>query len=263
VLKITEPPKDSLVKGTIRHEATDKANKQEKQIITSINKEDNKEEISNKYLQEYSKILQETVQKNKELLRKVKLALTDAYDQAWQHFKNQAELRAENAYNFKKQTGLHGQELWQKLTPKIKSEIRIESQKLGLKGIIDIIEVFRNNLVPLELKTGKAPKEGVWPGHKIQLAAYMLLLSEKYGTSVKEGYIEYLDIKEKREIIMNPMLAEEVTKTTEEAKQLLKSKEIPDICDNENKCEACGIKQKCHNKEFLAERQKLLNRTTL
>ena len=262
VLRIVEPPKDSLVKGSIRHQATDKANKQEKQIITTIKEEDGQTEILDKYVKEYSKILRETIHKNGENLRKVRLTLIDAYNQAWRHFKNQAELRAENVSKFKKETGLSGQELWQKLTPKIKSEIRIESQKLGLKGIIDVLEVFRDNLVPLELKTGKAPQEGVWPGHKIQLAAYMLLLSEKYSTNIKEGFIEYLDTKEKREIIMNPLLAEEVIQTTTEVKELLKNKQIPEICDNENKCAACGLKQQCYDNELLNQRTQLLNRTT-
>lgn len=262
VLKFAEPPKDSLVKGSIRHQATDKANKQEKTIIISIQEKDGNEEILNKYTKEYSKILHETINKNKENLRKVKLTQIDAYDQSWQHFKNQAQIRAENVYQFKKQTKLFGQELWQKLTPKIKSEIRIESQKLGLKGIIDVLEVFRDKLIPLELKTGKTPKEGVWPGHKIQLAAYMLLLSEKYNTPIKEGFIEYLDTKEKREITMNPMLAEEVINITKEVKEMLKSTQIPNINISENKCATCGLKQQCYNKELLNQRIMLLNRTT-
>jgi len=50
--------------------------------------------------------------------------------------------------------------------PILISEQRIGSDKLQLKGIVDRIEVYENGYVPVELKTGKIPKEGVWPGHR-------------------------------------------------------------------------------------------------
>ena len=46
------------------------------------------------------------------------------------------------------------------------------------------MEIYENGYVPIELKTGKMPKEGVWPGHKVQIAAYSMLIEEKFKTEV-------------------------------------------------------------------------------
>lgn len=262
VMRIVEPPKESLIKGKIRHQAIDEANKAEERIVTSIKQEEGIEEIQKKYVMEYSRILRETIVKNKESLRKVKLPLIEAYKFIWEFFKNQAEMRAENVHRFKKENNMSGTQLWEKLTPKIKSEIKIESQNLGLTGIVDVLEVFTENIVPLELKTGKTPKEGIWPGHKIQLAAYMMMLSEKFNKEIKNGYVNYLDTKEKREVVMNPLLAEEVKETIKAVNEVLKSDQIPEICRNENKCFVCGLKKQCYDKESLIQKQRLLNRTT-
>ena len=70
--------------------------------------------------------------------------------------------------------------------------------------------------VPIELKTGKMPKEGVWPGHRIQIAAYSMLIEEKFNTTVKEGFVRYLDSKETRHIAINPFMREEITNLIKE-----------------------------------------------
>lgn len=258
VLKLTEPPKDALVKGSIRHQAIDDANKSEEEIVRSIVKGDSLEAIKNKYSAAYSRILRKAILRNKGNLRRVKLPLIDAYRQTWRFFQNIAEVRAENVFSFKVKYNVFGSELWEKLTPKIRSEVKVESERLGLKGIVDMLEVFDSYFIPLELKTGKAPKEGIWPGHKIQLAAYMMLLSEKFGIDIKKGYIDYLDIKDKREVVMNPMLCGEVIETARSARELLEGDKAPDFCKNENKCAVCGIRQECHDEDLILTKTKAL-----
>ncbi len=258
ILKLSEPPKDAIVKGSIRHQAIDMANKAEEEIVNSISEIDGLEDIKNKYVREYTKILRKVIVKNKGSLRRVQLPLIDAYRHTWKFFENIAEVRAESVFRFKAEHNIFGKELWEKLTPKIRSEVRIESEGLGLKGIVDMLEVFDSYFIPLELKTGKAPKEGVWPGHRIQIAAYMLLLSEKFNLEVKRGYIDYMDIKDKREIVMNPMLREEVIETVKFINNLLKSQEVPDFCDNENKCNSCGLREKCYNEGLILAKTKAL-----
>ena len=93
------------------------------------------------------------------------------------------------------------------------------------------------------------PQDGVWPSHRIQIAAYSLLLQEKFNKQIKEGFVVYLDSKEKRHIAINPYMQEEVKQLVNEVIALLESKELPDFCDNENKCRKCGLKEKCYNKE--------------
>jgi len=57
VLAVEEPPKESLVMGSIRHETYDRINKEEEIIVTSITKKTDLNGILELYRQNYLKIL--------------------------------------------------------------------------------------------------------------------------------------------------------------------------------------------------------------
>jgi len=249
VLKLEEPPKESLVMGSIRHETYDGINKKEEDIVVSITKRMGLEDIQGLYKREYLKILRKAVTSNKKRLEDVKIGVLDAYKKSFPFIMEESVMRAANIYSFIEKNMVYGKELWEKLTPKIMSELRVESDELKLKGIIDQVHVYDNDYVPFELKTGRMPQDGVWPSHRIQIAAYSLLLQEKFNKQIKEGFVVYLDSKEKRHIAINPYMQEEVKQLVNEVIALLESKELPDFCDNENKCRKCGLKEKCYNKE--------------
>ena len=111
------------------------------------------------------------------------------------------------------------------------------------------MEIYENGYVPIELKTGKMPKEGVWPGHKVQIAAYSMLIEEKFKTEVKEGFVNYLDAKQTRHIAINPFMRQEILDLVKEVQEMLKSHDLPNYCKNKNKCVNCGLRETCYNKE--------------
>lgn len=245
VMKIVELPKAALVKGTIRHSTFEKINNIEEEIVMSVKPDHKFNNILNIYVKNFSSALRSSIMQNKERLRKVSLPLVDAYRQIWPHFMKESERRSLNIFNFILANRLFGPDLWESLFPKIKSEIRINSKELELKGIIDQLHVYPDKVIPVELKTGKAPSEGVWPGHKIQIAAYILLFNEKFGTSVQKGLVHYLDHDSIQEIIMNPFLKNEVIEIKDKVNKLLNSDELPKKCSNLNKCKACSLKNQC------------------
>ncbi len=249
VLKLEEPPKESLVMGTIRHDTYDKINKKEEEIVSSIRKRAAIEEIRDTYKFEYLKILRRSIANNRLRLKNVNMNMLDAYRRSFPFIAEESSTRALNIFNFIEANNVFGKELWEKLTPKIISELRVESDEMKLKGIIDQVHVYGEDYIPFELKTGKMPQDGVWPSHRIQIAAYSLLLQEKFSRHVKEGFVVYLDTKQKRRIAINPYMKEEVKQLVDEVIELLESKELPDFCSNENKCRKCGLKERCYNKE--------------
>lgn len=251
VLGLFEPEKEALVKGTIRHETYDKAHGVEEDIVKSIRADDDYEAIYNKYVIVYSKLLRETIAANKYRLRNVKLPLIEVYHQIIPFFRKESELRALNLFKFIEENKVFEEELWEKLIPKIASEQKIISDSLELTGVIDQIEQYPSGNVPIELKTGSMPKEGVWPGHRIQLGAYALLMEEKFGKQINEGFVVYLDKQERRHIAINPFLKQEVKELKDKVRALLADEKIPGRVDNENKCNKCGLKEKCFNDELM------------
>ena len=65
VLMLEEPPKESLVLGTIRHETYDQINKNEEDIVVSITKRLELKEIQELYKKEYLKTLRKSIANNK------------------------------------------------------------------------------------------------------------------------------------------------------------------------------------------------------
>ena len=249
VLLLKEPPKESLALGTIRHETYDIINKKEEEIVTSITKTTALESIQDLYKKEYLKILRKVIANNKERLKEVNMNMLEAYKKSFPFIIDESSMRAINIFSFIEANNVFGEELWEKLTPKIISELRLESEELRLKGIIDQVHMYDNEYVPFELKTGNMPRDGVWPSHRIQIAAYSLLLQEHFKKPVKEGFVFYLDSKEKRHIAMNVYMKQEIKQLVDEIIALLESKELPDFCNNENKCRKCGLRQTCYNEQ--------------
>src|SRR3989338_90592 len=253
VLMQAEPPKESLVMGSIRHETYDKINKNEELIVTSITKIMDFTEMQELYRQNHLKFLRKSIADNKDRLKKINLNMLDAYRKSFPFIMEESVTRSKNVFDFILKNNVFGDELWQRLTPKILSELRVESEGLKLKGIIDQVHVYEQYYVPFELKTGRAPDSGVWPSHRIQIAAYSMLLQEKFNKPIKEGFVFYLDTKEKRHIAMNPFMKDEVRQIVSEVIGLLESRNIPDFCNNENKCMKCGLKATCYDEEKVNE----------
>ncbi len=255
VLKISEPEKEVLILGKIRHEVFDVINKDEEKIVRSIDKKLSKSEIIDLYKKNHSKQLRNIIVKRKKDLAKFNMELIEVFKDIWGSVEPELNFRAEIVHEFMKTNNLVGEQLWEKITPKIKSEIYIESVSMRLKGIIDKIEVFDDKVIPVELKTGKAPKEGVWPGHLIQVAAYMLLLQEA-GKNVPNGIVYYLKDNEKKEVFLNPFLKEEIIELAGKVDSLLKDKNLPEFCSTKSKCDVCGLKEQCYSENYLNERLK-------
>lgn len=246
VLKVVKPAKKAVVKGSIKHNTFDTINKIQESIVRKIETNDINE-IYNLYSQNYSQALRSAIINNKALLRKVELPLIDAFKQMWPLFKKESEFITKHIHGFITQHNVRGDKLWELLSPKIKSEVKIKSEELELKGVIDKLEIYPTKVIPIEIKSGKMMKQGLWPGHRIQLGAYLLMLQEKYIKTIESGFIHYIDHNEKRELVINPFLTKEVIDIKEKVKNMLNSDQMPLVCENKNKCNACSLKTICYS----------------
>lgn len=250
VLEVKEAPKEALVKGKVWHQTYEFINKNEKDIVKSI-LSDNYEDIFDVYRRGFSKYLRNAIIMNKSELKTFEIKLIDLFNEYWPDFEEEAKLHALNVSIFIKQHKIFGEELWNSLTPKIISEQYFKSEKLNISGIIDMIEVHNIGgvelYVPVELKTGKFPSKGMWEGHRIQLGAYLLMLADT-GKKVSDGVLRYRGSDDKRVLVMNSMLRDEVLTVAKNAQDILNNLNPPDFTDNKNKCAKCSFKEVCYDK---------------
>lgn len=94
------------------------------------------------------------------------------------------------------------------------------------------------------MKTGKAPHEGMWENHKIQLAAYMMILKEKEQREI-EGVMEYG--KDQRMLMLNPFIEDKVKELTRTVIEIMQTRKVPQAGLSENKCNVCGLKKYCEH----------------
>jgi len=251
VLKLRETEREDSTIGAIRHTTYDVINKNEQEVVTNIQRKVPKEELHELYKEYYSEHLRNAIRVNKERLKVLGINSGEVFKRLWPLVLEESITRANNIYEFIETHLVFGEKLWELLTPKIVSEFKIISSKLDLIGTIDQVEHWQTGLVPVEIKTGNAPMDGIWPGHKIQLLAYAILLEDYYKKPVKEGFVIYLGSKEKRHLAINPFMKYELNGVIGEVRAILKSKELPDFTASKKKCEKCGLRDKCYNKEFM------------
>lgn len=254
VLGLAEPPKEATALGSIRHKVYEEINRLDEEIVKSISKADF-DEILSLYRERHSRILKETIEKNEMQIAAFNLQKESLYETILPLIDAESRSRAENVFNFIEKNRVYGKELWEKLEPKISSELKIISSSMDLVGVVDRLEVFESYLIPYELKTGKSPRDGVWPGHRVQITAYCMLLEERYGSRISSGVIHYLDGNEKRKVVMNPFMKMEVLDLIKEVKLLLSAQALPEFA-TENKCRVCGLREDCYNEKKLNKRLK-------
>jgi CRISPR-associated protein Cas4 len=259
VLDMKEPLKDVVVLGTVTHLTFNAINKQEEELVASIPLKATHSEILDTYTKRFASLLRWAVASSKNNLKNVKVPLMTAFSHAWPMIRREAEYRSRNVFENLQHHCVAGPELWEKLSPKIKSEYRITADDIGLKGIVDQLEVYPTFIRPIELKTGKAPAEGVWPGHKLQVAAYALMLESVLKTPVSEAVVHYLEANVQRIVPINPFLKDEVLTLRDEVNQLLASTVPPPKTPDLNKCASCGLRERCHDEGFVQMKAKSLN----
>lgn len=246
VLDIAEVPKGVVILGGIKHRVFDVFNSGEASIVCAIKPSAKKEEISGSYKSCFADILRRAIMTSRNQFKRAGLSPMDAFNEFMPFFARAADSRAVFVYDFMKKHKIHGNALWNILSPKIKSEYKISSASLGISGKIDRIEIYEDSLVPVELKTGSPPKEGAWESHKIQLAAYALLLEDTFKTNIPEGIVQYIDSGKRIQVFINPFLKDQVRALASSVRALLSSKELPAIIENRNKCSSCSLREKCH-----------------
>lgn len=234
VLGYEEKLNEHMILGAIRHHFYDLANKHEETIVAHLPQETTHDETITAYEKTYKNLLQAAVLSRAKSLALFGIQPFQILPQLQQLAAAEAHERAENVHSFSTTHNVFGEELWEMLTPKILTEVRVRSQLLRLKGVVDRIEVYENSVLPIELKTGKMARDGVWPSHRVQVAAYMMLLKEKFRKPVDEAVIRYLDHKSSRTVVMNPYMELEVRELTEKVIRLLQSGTAPKPCGRES-----------------------------
>ena len=122
------------------------------------------------------------------------------------------------------------------------NELYLESEEVGLKGKLDVLDLKDAKAVPVERK--RAESGDFYKSDEIQLAGYCMLLEEHLDEPVREGAIYLYETDQRIHIPITQQHRETVRQQITEI-QSMRADDIPPLTDNPNKCEKCSTREYC------------------
>jgi CRISPR-associated exonuclease Cas4 len=123
-----------------------------------------------------------------------------------------------------------------------KVEKALFNPNLGLTGKPDYLVEQGDQIVPVEVKSGRAP-QSPYDSHIFQLAAYCLLVDYAYGKRPGYGIIHYPD--RTFAVDFNPALESAVLVTINEMQQNSVRKQVDRSHEAPERCARCGFRSIC------------------
>jgi CRISPR-associated exonuclease Cas4 len=104
--------------------------------------------------------------------------------------------------------------------------VEVTSERLMLRGRMDALIDESGAPAPYEVKATVAPLRP-WPGQVLQLAAYALLLEERYGKEVPRGFLHYLEGDVVREVAIGEVERADVLRVLAEIQEVVTTETMP------------------------------------
>lgn len=239
--KIQSP---SMLMGKLYHEVNRGYEELVKRNIWSLNKKMDLEEVSLNILEGVSEFVKETSQKywDPELMDDNEFE--DAKSKLESQFKLDSLIIAIKTKKILN-TGKSPVEILDMLFPPSITELTLENSEMGLRGKVDKVELGEGIYYPVEIKTGFPPVKGVWQADELQITAYSLLIEEELKKEVLVGFVDYLQIRERKTVVVNSILREKLFETLSQLQSLLYEGDFPEKEPMASKCRNCNYAQVC------------------
>ena len=119
----------------------------------------------------------------------------------------------------------------------------MESPTYGIRGLPDVVLRVEDELIPVEVKTGRVPKGPLF-SHILQLAAYCLLIEERQGRPPPYGVLQY-GKHTRHEIDYNDELKWTLVNKLIEMRQAIRTGEVHRNHRRPGKCASCSRRHGC------------------
>ncbi len=117
------------------------------------------------------------------------------------------------------------------------------SETYGLRGLPDVVLRVEDELIPVEVKTGRVPKGPLF-SHILQLGAYCLLIEERQGRPPPYGVLQY-GKHVRHEIDYNDELKYTLVNKLIEMRQIIHTGEAHRNHRRPGKCASCSRREGC------------------
>lgn len=134
-------------------------------------------------------------------------------------------------------------------------DVWLESERLRLRGRLDMLIVAGAELIPVDYKDSEDPMAGgrraggrqAQYNWQVQLAAYALLLEETRGATISRGFIYYIPARRARPVALTPELKAEVRSLVDQMEEVVRREWMPAPTPHRERCRACEYRRFCND----------------
>lgn len=137
--------------------------------------------------------------------------------------------------------------------------VQIESRRLGLRGVADVVEYAREDdlpadesvklkgrsgrwkVIPVEYKRGKPKLDDI---DKVQLCAQAICLEEMFGVKIKEGYLYYNSTRRRQKVEIDLALRKKVEFLSSRMHRMMTEGFVP-VPIKKSHCLSCSLYETC------------------
>jgi CRISPR-associated exonuclease Cas4 len=123
-------------------------------------------------------------------------------------------------------------------------DLSITDPELKLTGLMDeVVYAADGEVFPVDYKLAKQ----ISHNHRLQLAAYALLLERHTGKRVRRGFIYLIERRSMQEVIITEALRQELFSVLGQMEQCIRAELLPPVTNTPNRCPACEFRRFCND----------------
>ncbi|NHI93719.1 MAG: CRISPR-associated protein Cas4 [Candidatus Lokiarchaeota archaeon] len=165
------------------------------------------------------------------------------------YFRHVMRIQPERTYKMERGEEIH--DAIRKKNPELDGQIQkyyniyLKDVKFGLVALLDYLEYYENEAIPVDIKTGKHVEQKISDHHLAQLIVQAILVESQLGLLVQKVKVWYL--KENKEFIHEIDIEDKrkVLSHLKEMKKILIEEIIPKPVEDAAKCRDCEFWRYC------------------
>jgi CRISPR-associated exonuclease Cas4 len=124
---------------------------------------------------------------------------------------------------------------------KIVTGLAVWSDRLGLTGKCDVVEMHQDRPYPIEYKHGRRKSQ---IHDELQVCAQAMCLEEMFDLEIPAGAIYHVSSKRRREVPFTPELRQKVQEITLQIREWMQREDLPPAV-NDKRCDNCSLQSVC------------------
>lgn len=120
------------------------------------------------------------------------------------------------------------------------------SAHLGLTGKPDYVVRVGDEVIPVEIKSGRTPPGGPHEAHIYQLAAYCVLVAEAYGRRPRYGLLQYAD--QTHTVLFTAQLEQRLLHLLTDLRADREADDVARSHRSPARCRGCGLRAVCDDR---------------